>query len=73
MDKIVKSFTITGGAFAACLVLGKIFQNSDSKRKNQALMRELELEHDIQAAEIKKNGKVSEETLERVTRLQKKL
>lgn len=73
-NNLIKQFTVTGALFAVGYwILRPVLQNGDNKRKSQSLTRELELEHEVQMAEIKKNGKVSEETLERVNRLQKKL
>lgn len=72
-DGLIKSFTVGGLAMATCMVLTKCFQHKENREKTKMLNNELEREHELALAEVTKNGKQSDETLNRVNRLQKKL
>ena len=61
-NKFLKPFTITSAGFMAGLIIGKIFQHTQKKKQLELASKELDKLHEIQANEIKKNGKVSEET-----------
>lgn len=62
MSNLIKPFTITTAGMVAGLIIGKVFSANDKKRKNEIAKAELERLHKIQETEIKKYGKVSDET-----------
>lgn len=68
-ESLIKPFTITSLGLCICLVGTKVFQHFEKKQKADTVNAELNRLHEVQLAEIKKNGKTSDETKESIANI----
>lgn len=68
-ENLIKPFTITSLCIGVCLVATKVFQINEKKQKAKNVDAELARLHEIQLAEIKKNGKCSDETKDSINNM----